>query len=161
MSYNGTPSSSPWLIPGRIEQLKNLTAEGYSASEIANEFGVTRNAVIGKQTRLGLARSQSKQNVPKVQLHIGVTEHDTVAKIVRKKTKPKISIAPSPANQVTPLKIGFMKMNFGTLCAYVLDEKGDDGLALYCGHPKYGALSFCFGHSAIVYTEFRCEALQA
>ena len=40
----------------RIELLKKLWAEGLSASQIAGELGmVTRNAVIGKVHRLGLA----------------------------------------------------------------------------------------------------------
>jgi len=40
----------------RVEQLKNLWTEGLSASQIARVLGgVTRNAVIGKVHRLGLA----------------------------------------------------------------------------------------------------------
>ena len=40
----------------RIEMLKKLWSEGFSASQIANELGgVTRNAVIGKVHRLGLS----------------------------------------------------------------------------------------------------------
>ena len=40
----------------RVEKLKQLWGEGLSASQIANEMGgVTRNAVIGKVHRLGLA----------------------------------------------------------------------------------------------------------
>lgn len=45
--------------PERIDRLKQLWADGYSASEIARTLGgTTRNAVIGKRSRLGLeARS--------------------------------------------------------------------------------------------------------
>ena len=40
----------------RVEILKKLWAEGLSASQVARELGdVTRNAVIGKVHRLGLA----------------------------------------------------------------------------------------------------------
>src|SRR5690625_800180 len=40
----------------RVETLKELWAEGKSASQIAKEMGgVTRNAVIGKVHRLGLS----------------------------------------------------------------------------------------------------------
>lgn len=40
----------------RVEQLKTLWSEGHSASQIARLLGgVTRNAVIGKVHRLGLA----------------------------------------------------------------------------------------------------------
>ena len=41
----------------RVEQLKNLWTEGLSASQIARALGgVTRNAVIGKLSRLNLTR---------------------------------------------------------------------------------------------------------
>ena len=39
----------------RIEQLRNFVISGLSCSQIAVEIGVTRNAVIGKIHRLGLA----------------------------------------------------------------------------------------------------------
>ncbi|HVW71835.1 MAG TPA: GcrA family cell cycle regulator [Candidatus Paceibacterota bacterium] len=40
----------------RVEQVKNLWAEGFSASQIARALGgVTRNAVISKVHRMGLA----------------------------------------------------------------------------------------------------------
>jgi GcrA cell cycle regulator len=40
----------------RMDMLKKLWSEGFSASQIANELGgVTRNAVIGKVHRLGLS----------------------------------------------------------------------------------------------------------
>src|SRR5215218_3867955 len=46
----------------RIERLKELWTEGLSASEIAAELGegVSRNAVLGKAHRLGLAQGERK-----------------------------------------------------------------------------------------------------
>lgn len=40
----------------RVEQLKELYAEGWSSSQIAEKLGVTRNAIIGKTNRLKLRR---------------------------------------------------------------------------------------------------------
>lgn len=49
-----------------------------------------------------------------------------------------------------PLKIPFMdRTDFQ--CAFVLDEKGDDELALYCGHPIHNGSSWCSFHYGIVY----------
>src|SRR5215210_7113136 len=47
---------------GRIERLKELWGEGLSASQIAAELGegVSRNAVLGKAHRLGLAQGEAK-----------------------------------------------------------------------------------------------------
>src|SRR5262249_3699026 len=53
----------------RVEQLKTLWTEGLSASQIARALGgVTRNAVIGKVHRLGLAgrASPSRSDRPRL-----------------------------------------------------------------------------------------------
>ena len=43
----------------RIEQLRNMWEKGLTASQIADELGgVSRNAVIGKLSRLGLTRDK-------------------------------------------------------------------------------------------------------
>jgi GcrA cell cycle regulator len=47
--------SSTWT-PDRIAELRRLFEQGYSCSQIAREISVTRNAVIGKLSRLGLTR---------------------------------------------------------------------------------------------------------
>ena len=48
----------------RVETLKKLWSEGFSASQIAAQLGgVTRNAVIGKVHRLGLA-ARAKSSSP-------------------------------------------------------------------------------------------------
>lgn len=43
-----------------IQTLKELTAQGLSASLIAKELGTTRNAVLGKLWRLGIQRQRPK-----------------------------------------------------------------------------------------------------
>lgn len=49
----------------RVDQLKKLWSQGYSASQIAKELGgTTRNAVIGKIHRLNLVARQSPKNTP-------------------------------------------------------------------------------------------------
>src|SRR5262245_36511577 len=40
----------------RVELLKQFFNAGLTCSQIAREIGVTRNAVIGKMSRLGLSR---------------------------------------------------------------------------------------------------------
>ncbi len=55
----------------RVEQLKKLWADGLSASQIAAQLGeVTRNAVIGKVHRLGLATraSSNRSNSSRLRL---------------------------------------------------------------------------------------------
>ena len=46
MGFNWTPEN--------IERLKDLASKALSASRIAAEFGVTKNAIIGKARRDGI-----------------------------------------------------------------------------------------------------------
>jgi GcrA cell cycle regulator len=57
--------NTPWTDELN-ERLKMLWAEGYSASQIASEFGVkfTRMSVIGKVHRLGLAPRKAREPGP-------------------------------------------------------------------------------------------------
>jgi GcrA cell cycle regulator len=50
--------------PERLEQLRNFASSGLSSSQIAAEIGVTRNAVIGKLHRLGLASGRPAAGGP-------------------------------------------------------------------------------------------------
>ena len=62
----------------RVEQLKTLWTEGLSASQIARALGgVTRNAVIGKVHRLGLAgrASPSRSERPRLPMTPKVAQH--------------------------------------------------------------------------------------
>lgn len=56
------PSSTPW-DELKIEELKRLWAQGYSARDIAHELGAefTRCGVLGKINRLGLSRRKPEQ----------------------------------------------------------------------------------------------------
>jgi GcrA cell cycle regulator len=57
VSGDGLSYTNPWSVESNVELLKQLHAEGHSASHIAARIGgtVTRNAVIGKANRLGLS----------------------------------------------------------------------------------------------------------
>jgi len=60
------PDISFWTVP-RVESLERLWADGRSCSEIGRELGCSRNAVIGKASRLGLSR---RMNATKTEAEI-------------------------------------------------------------------------------------------
>jgi len=73
----------------RVEQLKTLWTEGLSASQIARALGgVTRNAVIGKVHRLGLAGRASPSRNRSIALTIGVMSRGTSKNLLRRKLLP-------------------------------------------------------------------------
>jgi GcrA cell cycle regulator len=53
------PGNEPTWTPERVELLKSRFAAGLSCRRIADEIGVSRNAVIGKLSRLDLTREKS------------------------------------------------------------------------------------------------------
>jgi GcrA cell cycle regulator len=56
--------AAPWS-PERVQKLRELFDQGLSCRDIANELGsVSRNAVIGKLTRLGLTRGAAARQKP-------------------------------------------------------------------------------------------------
>jgi GcrA cell cycle regulator len=55
------PANAPTWTEERLELLKNGFAAGLTCREIAGEIGVSRNAVIGKLSRLNLTRDGSDE----------------------------------------------------------------------------------------------------
>src|SRR5882757_4564714 len=53
------PANEPTWTAERVELLKSCFAAGLSCREIAYDIGVSRNAVIGKLSRLNLTREES------------------------------------------------------------------------------------------------------
>lgn len=78
-----------WTVE-RVELLRKLVLKGSSASEIANELacGATRNAVIGKVSRLGMTLRGSRQD-------LGLPQRPAVQ-------PRKIRVAPSPTGGDRP-----------------------------------------------------------
>jgi len=52
------PAKEPTWTDERLELLKSRFAEGLTCREIADDIGVSRNAVIGKLSRLNLTRDK-------------------------------------------------------------------------------------------------------
>src|SRR5262245_47531358 len=81
----------------RVAQLKSCFDAGLSCSRIADEIGVSRNAVIGKINRLRLAprnRVIAKPRQRKVGLRL-VTQHDILAAL-RSAPPPAVEDVPVP-----------------------------------------------------------------
>lgn len=64
MSHH-TTALSIWADESKVELLRKLRAEGVSFLRIAEEIGCTRNAVIGKASRLGLAKPLRASRPPR------------------------------------------------------------------------------------------------
>ena len=124
----------------RIEILKKLWEEGLTASRIATELGdVTRNAVIGKAHRLGLAgRMQSKSSASSIS-------------IVRKKrhsphNKKIIEISTHVNEPINPTS--FLDIRDG-MCRWPLGEPGENDFK-FCGRGS-GEKVYCKEHHSMAF----------
>src|SRR5262245_341015 len=130
----------------RVAQLKSCFDAGLSCSQIADEIGVSRNAVIGKINRMRLsrfgavvARPRQRRAPPRF-----VSQHQILA---------ALRAEPQPLPQEAPV-------DAGPRCSLVdLDEAGcrwpisDPGARDFgfCGRTKVNGLPYCAGHARMAY----------
>jgi len=158
----------------RVEQLKALRDSGLSASQIAGEIGnVTRNAVIGKVHRLGLAsrsrppsmaststtpatpRAPRKpRNVAPVVRTRNATQGNTaLAEDFEVTPTVEIAVAPQPVvhDNVMPInhRMTLLELNEATCHWPIGDPSSPD--FFFCGARSITGLPYCAQHSRIAY----------
>lgn len=146
-----------WAQEGRVDQLRALWAEGFSAKQIAQRMGnVTRNAVIGKLHRMGLANGDRQtRRYPTSTKSRGRGEHkggkgnfNTELRRLRMPRQPESPLPPEPPR---PAKL-FQLVNMeDDQCRFFYGDprEPDSG---YCGCAKMPGSSYCAGHHRKVYT---------
>lgn len=121
---------SVWDNPESEEVLRAMWMEGSSAALIADALRTSRNSVIGKVHRLGLSRTQRKPKVAKQ------PTRSNVVPLRRKTAKPMRR----PGEPVPFLQAKWFH------CRAVLDQRGKDGLVLFCGETKAFGSPWCAKH---------------
>ena len=129
----------------RVEQLKSLWTEGLSASQIARALGgVTRNAVIGKVHRLGLAgrASPTRAERPRVSMSPKVPS-------LRSHTPP------APVVEEDPLTLA--DGNFATvltisdrMCRWPIGDPSASEFH-FCGRSPKSGSPYCEAHARKAY----------
>lgn len=108
-----------------IATLREMWGKGYSSRAIAEKLGKSRNAIIGKATRLSLARKKT------------TTQPAVITPIPKAPAEPQ----KRPVGGVSILDVGHGQ------CRAVLGSSGDsNGLAIMCGQPTFGQTSWCYEH---------------
>ena len=142
----------PWTDT-RIAKLKELWFEGYSAADVANRLGgTTRNAVLGKAHRLGIANRQLVKS-----------KHANRATTARKRKKPRpkptverkvnaIAIEPFVPRAETytvPLekRVGVQGLE-DDQCRWPIGDPQDDDFH-FCDQKKMLGSSYCEHHHRV------------
>lgn len=140
----------------RIEELKRCFEAGLSSSQIARELGVTRNAVIGKMSRLGLSRPRDAAARHFEQKRAGKLAHPKRPRLPvftqRALLTAAFSAAPALADApaihdgrgCTLLELGHGK------CRWPIDHPGGEDV-FFCGNEPVRGLPYCAGHARLAY----------
>ncbi len=153
----------------RVELLKKLWADGLSASQIAGRLGdVTRNAVIGKVHRLGLAgrattsrmRSARPRNrvshLPLRPTRVQYRTHGNVALkpvfVPVEKQMVALALVPKILEETdipSPLRVPLLDLR-ENMCRWPIGDPQDDQFH-FCGHVKSDGVSYCEHHARLAF----------
>jgi GcrA cell cycle regulator len=149
------PSTEPTWTDERIELLKRRFEEGQSCRTIAAEMGVSRNAVIGKLSRLNLRRQQrgnvQRQPRKKAAKRQGLRTSPRLQYVVLK----AIYAAPAPP-QDEPIQDGrrcsLLELDEQT-CRWPFSTPGAADF-FFCGNIPIEGLPYCAGHARLAYRAY-------
>jgi GcrA cell cycle regulator len=136
----------------RVEALKIHFQAGLSCREIAAEIGVSRNAVIGKISRLNLIRD--KESFPRsVKKELAATPRPRAAQRLRQillKSFPR----PCEAQAIEePIHNGHTCSLFelsSETCRWPISTPGQQDFC-FCGNTPLDGMPYCAGHSRLAY----------
>jgi GcrA cell cycle regulator len=144
-------AKEPTWTPERVELLKIRFAAGLSCREIACDIGVSRNAVIGKISRLNLTRDSGPRR----------TARSDDAKRRRSKSVPRLQYQmlrklydeaeptadPETISSEHPcslLELSEQK------CRWPINTPGTEDFC-FCGNTPLDGLPYCAGHTRLAY----------
>ncbi len=143
--------NSVWdTVPELVGKLKDLLTQKLSMGQIADKLGngLTRNAIIGKTRRMGLARPKAKTKVSpqkvnrvraKTRIHIASTHVVSTYEEVTEKPA-----APADLDIPKDQRKTIMQLE-SWHCRYPIGEP-EDAEFFFCGAPKIEGSSYCQHH---------------
>jgi GcrA cell cycle regulator len=151
-------TGSTWS-PERVEELKRCFEAGLSCGQIARAIGVTRNAVIGKVSRLGLSRPPG---VAATRLRRGSGARPARPPMPRRLRASVFAqhamlqqafVAEAPIVATMPIHNGrgctLLELERSN-CRWPFSGPGSADVH-YCGNEPVPGLSYCAAHARIAY----------
>lgn len=138
----------PTWTTERIELLKTHFDAGLSCREIANEIGVSRNAVIGKLSRLGLTRGEfigeprapkkerASRSVPRLQYQMLRTVYEDGEPVLA-------------APVVSERRCSLLELSKQS-CRWPISTPGAEDFC-FCGNMPLEGAPYCAGHARLAY----------
>jgi GcrA cell cycle regulator len=151
-------TAQPTWTTERIQQLKLHFEAGLTCREIAAELGVSRNAVIGKISRLALVRDNGGDTRRMVRSDAArdPSRARPVPRLRRRLLKAVSSEpapAPLPLDEETPVSVENGCSLFELTkerCRWPISTPGAEDFC-FCGSMPVEGLPYCAGHSRMAY----------
>jgi GcrA cell cycle regulator len=145
-------AKEPTWTDERLELLKSRFAAGLTCREIADEIGVSRNAVIGKLSRLQLTREKGPEPTP--------ASRKEGAKGRRRGSVPRLqyqllkAVYAEPEARVdAPIDNAHacsLLESSKERCRWPISSPGEEDFC-FCGNTPVEGLPYCPGHSRLAY----------
>jgi GcrA cell cycle regulator len=138
-----------WTIE-RVELLKNHFEAGLSCREIANEIGVSRNAVIGKLSRLNLTREKKLE--PRRRDGAKKSRPRSVPRLQYRMLRKCFAEAPLAEDDQTihsEQHCSLLELS-EEKCRWPISSPGEKDFC-FCGSRPLEGLPYCPGHSRLAY----------
>ena len=135
----------------RVEALKIHFQAGLSCREIANEIGVSRNAVIGKISRLNLVRDKDGMQRPSKKA--AAAPRSRGAQRLRQILLKSFPAAAEPQEPDAPIHNGHTCSLFELskeTCRWPISTPGQADFC-FCGNTPVEGMPYCAGHSRLAY----------
>ncbi|MEK9282382.1 MULTISPECIES: GcrA family cell cycle regulator [unclassified Bradyrhizobium] len=147
------PAPSPTWTDERIALLRQHFEAGLSCREIAADIGVSRNAVIGKLSRLNLTRGRTsdERRLPdksfapaRASKAVPRLQYEMLATIYGETERPVIFEPIDEANRCSLMELGKNR------CRWPISTPGAADFC-FCGNVAPDGQSYCTGHSRLAY----------
>lgn len=144
-----------WTVE-RLELLKNRFEAGLTCRQIANDIGVSRNAVIGKLSRLNLTR-EKHDDLPRMprQARTGAPKDRRPKSVPRLQYQLLQSLYREPSTAADDVPVpsdhccSLLELS-EERCRWPISTPGAADFC-FCGNTPLGGLPYCPGHSRLAY----------
>jgi GcrA cell cycle regulator len=138
----------------RVELLKIHFTAGLSCREIANEIGVSRNAVIGKLSRLSLTREKTlkpRRDDGGRRDYGGKSRPKSVPRLQYRMLRQLFAEAPPPDNEpiLSEQHCSLLELS-KERCRWPISSPGEKDFC-FCGNLPLEGLPYCPGHTRLAY----------
>lgn len=150
----------------KVKSLVQLWESGQSITQIGKALGMTRNAVVGKAHRIGLAkraspimRSEKPAQPRQPVVHHGPSHHAAapVAPRASVQVREEPAVASGQQGQLTPAMLAALTPSSGPRCKWPIGDPKTSEFD-FCENVGLPGKPYCAQHCAMAYTNWNPES---